>query len=152
MAYLIVGAVAIAATLGGAYAAMTARMAKLSAPSSQASPALDMVKIEPVSVPVVRRGKVAGYVIARVTITAAAGDVKDQRTLLSSYATEAVFRAVYEEQVFDFSELKVVEIMTLADRIARLANERLGRSIVHAAIIDGLSFVEPSGVRTQKLR
>ena len=150
--YLIVGGVAIVTTLGGAYAAMTMSAAHHAAPRTEATLALELMKIEPVSVPVVRFGKIVGYVIARVTISAPSSELKTLRPVVMAFATEAVFRAVYEEPTFDFAGLKVVELKTSADRISRFANERLGRPIVQASIIDGMSFVEPSGIRAHKGR
>lgn len=147
--HLAVGIVTLVATLAGSHGA-TYMAAGERHPGRPIDPvSLDVLKLEPVSVPIVRGGAIAGYAIARVNLSVPAPELKTMRPLLAAYATEAVFRAVYEETVFDFSGLKVVEIKALTDRITKFSNERIGRDVVKGAVIDGLSFVEPSNVRSR---
>jgi hypothetical protein len=149
---LALGLVAVAATLAGSYAAMLWGTAKKSGAEPEEQAILELVKLEPVSVPVIRGGKVDGYVIARVAVSAAASDVKKSKPVLAAYASEAVFRAVYEEEAFDFSALKAVQVSALAERIAKLANERIGRAAIKQSVIESLNFVSRSEVRLQQSR
>ena len=147
--HLAVGIFTLVATLAGSHGAMFIGMGERHSARSVDQVSLDVLKLEPVSVPIVRAGAIAGYAIARVSLSVPVPELKTMRPILAAYATEAVFRSVYEETVFDFSGLKVVEIKALTDRITKFSNERIGRDVVKGAVIDGLSFVEPTGIRSR---
>lgn len=145
-----VALVAILSTLGGSYCARLLATAAKSTAVAEEAAFVDIVKLEPISVPIVRKSKIEGYVIARIALSAPAYDVKNSKTVLMAYASEATFRAIYEDQVFDFAALKTADIAALAVRIAKLANERIGRPAIKSALVESLSFVSKSEVRTQQ--
>lgn len=145
-----VALVAIISTLGGTYAAKLFATAAKSAAVAEEGLVVDIVKLEPISVPIVRQGKIEGYVIARVALSAPSHDVKNSKAVLMAYASEATFRAIYEDQVFDFAALKAANVAALAGRISKLANERIGRPTIKQALVESLNFVAKSEVRTQQ--
>ena len=144
MRLLILGLVAIASTLAGSFAVRTWANSKKTPPRADEYATLEVIKLEPVSVPIVRNGRVEGYIIARASVSAEDSEVKKSRPLLVVYASEAVFRAVYEDEVFDFSAPKPAQFPLLAERISKLANEKLGRAIIKQSRVESLDFVKPS--------
>lgn len=145
--FLIVGLAAIAAVLGGAYAATVYETTKQSASETIAVEPVEIMKLEPISVPVIRQGVVEGYVIARVAVTAASSEVKKSRADFMLYAGAASFRAVYEEEALDFTALKLVQLASLSERITKLANAEIGRPSIKKTVIETLNFVKRSEVR-----
>src|SRR5688572_33316685 len=89
---LLLGFVVVIATLGGSYAAMQFSKGK---PSTAEDPAekAEVVRIDPISVPVVRAGKIQGYVIGRYAFSAPASAVRKEKDTLILYASEAIFRS-----------------------------------------------------------
>lgn len=143
---LALGLAAVGATLLGSYAA--AMLASPGSPAAAPEPeAIEVVKLDPVSVPVIRQGKVQGYVIARAAIMATAAEVKKHKPALVIYAGEAIFQAIYEEEAFDFAAMKPAKISALGDRIAMLANQRLGRAAIRQLAVESLNFLTPAETR-----
>jgi hypothetical protein len=143
---LLTGLSAVAATLAGSLGALLWTSGAGKSVKSAEQPAVEVLKLEPVSVPVIRGGAVQGYVIARASFLVDAAYAKTSRPQASAYAGEAAFRAIFAESV-DFAHLKPIELGGLADRMAALANERLGRAVFSRATIDNLSFVAKSEIR-----
>ncbi len=148
MRAMALGVVAIASTLLGNFASSLLMQSKQPEALKAEPLALDLIRLEPISVPIIRSGKVEGYVVARVSVSADAADVKSSKPLLIAYASEAAFRAIYEERAFDTLAItKVVELPGLADRIVKIANERIGRPTIKQAMVENLSVVPKSEVR-----
>ena len=144
---LIVGLVAVSAALGGVYAGTL-----LGAPTGPSTPVVaaepvEIIKLESVSVPIIRKGAVDGYVIAHVSITAIAAEVKKNRASLLLYAGAASFRAIYEEEGLDFAALKSIQLSALSERITKLASDEMGNSSIKKTTIESLSFVSRSEIR-----
>ncbi|MGE0768254.1 MAG: hypothetical protein AB7L90_17500 [Hyphomicrobiaceae bacterium] len=144
---LSLGVLAIVATLIGHYAAGI--VSSPSATEHVPQEHIDIVKLEPISAPVIRGGKVIGYVVARTSVTAPAADVKAHKALLAAYAAEAAFRAIYEEKSFDFSSLRAAEVLELSRRIVDHSNKRMGRATVREAVIESLNFVTQAELRSR---
>lgn len=148
MRSLFLGMIAIAATLGGHYAAGIS----FSSNSAEAplQEQVDLVKLEPISAPVIRDGKIIGYVIARISVAALAADAKAHKGLLAAYTSEAVFRGIYEERAFDFSAMRAVDVSELGRRVVELANKRFGKPAVREAIVESLDFVSQSELQARR--
>lgn len=146
---LAAGLVAIISTLGGAYAATRWPLHGGLKPDQAEAVAAELVKLEPVSVPIIRSGKVQGYVVARAVVSASAADVKRSRPALIAFATEALFRTIYDEQTIDFAALKPMQLAAIARRVVELANERIGQPAVRQTVIESLNFVSQAEVREQ---
>lgn len=143
---LLLGLVAVASTLGGGYIG-SMLSANSGGHTATESAKTDVVRLEPSSVPIIRHGKLTGYVVARAAVTADAEEVKNNKLVLSLYAAEAVFKAVFEEESFDFTALRPGQIASLNEIIVRTANERMGRTVLKHSILENLSFVTPDEVR-----
>jgi hypothetical protein len=148
---LALGLAGILATLAGNLA-ISWTYAKKPASTTEAQATLEVINLEPVSVPVIRDGKVEGYLVARVALSVDEADAKTNRPVLIIYANEAIFRALHEDEAFDFSALKPAQILPLAQRIATLANERIGRAVIKNAAIASLNYVRGADVRGQNGR
>jgi hypothetical protein len=145
---LLLGLVVVIATLGGSYAAMQFPRGTPSK-TEDATEKAEVVKLDPVSVPVVREGKIQGYVIGRFAFSAPASAVRKDKDVLSLYVNEAIFRSVYEEEGLDFTALKIVEVDKLIGRMVTKANARLGQSTIVQIFVESMNFLAHDAVRCQ---
>jgi len=148
MRSILLGIVTIAATIGGHYASGRVSSMKSSEPARQEP--VEIIKLEPISAPVVRDGKVVGYVIARMSIAAAEADAKAHKPLLVAYANEAVFRGIYEEKAFDFSAMRAADVSELSKRIVELANKRFGRPTVRETVVESINFMSQAELQARR--
>lgn len=150
--FLVLGLAAIAATHAGSVGARFLMTPKAAEVHGEQPIPLEYIKLDPVSVPIIRHAKVQGYVIAKVVVAADAADVKVNKPALTTYSNEAVFRAIYEEGDFDFSKLKPVQIATLAERMTALANGRMGRQAIRQSAVESLSFINQADLKDNRGR
>lgn len=147
--YIALAVIVVLATLGGSVAAI-----KLGAVDDERAAAprdiVEIVRLEQASVPVIRRGAVVGYVLAQLSFAAAANDLKSDKQALTIYVTEAGFSTVFEEDGFDFASLRTVQIATLADRMLKRANDRIGRDAIKKVVIESLAFLDQGAVRCRR--
>lgn len=145
---LLLGLVVVIATLGGSYAAMQFPHGSPTA-TSDTSEKAEVVKLDPTSVPVVRAGKIQGYVIGRFAFSASGSELKKNKDPLVQYVSEAIFRSVYEEADLDFATLKIIEVEKLVGRIVAKANERIGRAAIAEVFVESMNFLAHDAVRCQ---
>jgi hypothetical protein len=148
---LLAGLVVVLSTLAGSYAATKLSRSVVPAVSGQEAEELAVIKLDPVSVPVVRGGKIQGYVLARIAFATRSKEMK-HRELLTLYVSEAVFRSVYEEEALDFADMKPVQIDALVQRIIARANMRIGRPAAAQVIVDSLNFLAHEAVRCHQVK
>lgn len=148
---IVLGLAGIAATLGGTFLA-TILGAPTDAKVEKKEPEVEIVKFDAISVPIIRRAKVQGYVVVRISILAHSAELKTGRPTLTAFASEAAFRAIYEEEAFDFSALKPVQIAAIAEKITVLANGRLVRPYIKQTAIESLNFVTQSEIKDVRHR
>lgn len=148
--FLALGIAAMLATIGGSYAAIQFGARDGGKTAASSAVVEEAVRMEQASIPIVRDGKVQGYVLAQVTYTAAAEDIKSTKALLNVYVNEAIFSTVYEEENFNFTALKKVEIADLAGRIRKAANGRAGRETVNKVLVESLMFLDQESVRCRR--
>lgn len=148
---LLLGLVVVLSTLGGSYAAM--KLPQSSAPGADtgATEELTVVKLDPVSVPVVRGGKIQGYVLGRIAFAASAKEMKN-KDVLTLYVNEAIFRSVYEEEALDFTALKPMQVEALVLRTVEKANSRIGRPAIAQVFVESLNFLAHEAVRCQHVK
>jgi hypothetical protein len=142
---LVVGIAAILSTLAGSYLAALLTGGSRD-PEQKASVALEFIKLDVISVPVIRSGKIQGYVLVRASVGVPLDEAKNGRPVITVYSSEGVFRALHEED-FDFKALKPTEIARLADRATSLINARIGRGAVKSTAFESVNFVPQSEVR-----
>ncbi|MFM9938881.1 MAG: hypothetical protein ACKVP7_05230 [Hyphomicrobiaceae bacterium] len=146
------GLAAVVATLIGCFAGAHQYNASRNAPKPAAEAELEIVKLEPITVPIIRKSKIQGYVIVHAAFGATAAEAKRSRNALTLYAGEALFQAIYEDDAFDFSAIKAAQLAALAEKASKLANAKLGRAAIKQVAIENLSLVPHSGTRDAKAR
>lgn len=143
---LLTGFAIVLSTLGGSVAAVKLGGGAAGRPSAPAEK-LENLRIEGISVPSLRGGKVSGYVVASIVAMVPSSVLKERQEAVASYLKEAAFSTLYQEAAFDFSTLKPAETEQLAGAIRSRADRRLGGGAVKEVLIENLSFVTPEEIR-----
>lgn len=144
MKLLVMGLVGVIATLGGIAGTRHLMRPK---PVVAVVEAYQHFKLEAVSVPILRTGKLVGYVIASASGSAKAKELTERRELVMSHLNAAAFRVIYGEPSFDFKELKPAQMQALAARMSDAANGSLGEGVVKDLVIETLNYMTPEEVR-----
>lgn len=147
---ILLGIVAVAATLGGAYAGMRFTSHTTAAADTREQEALEFVKLEVASVPVIREAAIVGYVVVRAAFSASSKDVKQSRPALTIFAAEALFKSIYEEEGLNFAALKPIQLGALTERITKAANMRFGRDAIRQLAVESLNYIPQDEVRCQQ--
>jgi ribosomal protein L3 len=149
---LLLGLVVVLSTLGGSYAAMKFPAAMSSGEKDPTSEPVTIVKLDPISVPVVRDGKIQGYVLGRLSFSAASSEASKNKDALLLYVNEAIFRAIYEEETLDFMSLRPIGVEALVGRVVEKANARIGRTAIVQVFVENLNFLAHEAVRCQAVK
>jgi hypothetical protein len=148
---LLLGLVVVIATLGGSYAAMQIPQGTTTAKEDPGEKT-EVVKIDPISVPIVRAGKIQGYVIGRFAFSAPASEVRKDKDTLILFASEAIFMGIYKEEELDFSALKIIEVDKLVERIISKVNARMSRPLITQVFVESMNFLAHEAVRCQQTK
>ncbi len=110
---------------------------------------VEFVKSETMSVPVIRGGKVIGYVVTELSFAVSkseGGEAEANAPL--PYLVDAAYRSIYENVSADFEHLKPQDLKTLSETVKKTANERLGKETVKDVLISNINFVGQDELRT----
>ncbi|WP_395664294.1 hypothetical protein [Methylocella sp.] len=97
-------------------------------------------KTEPVSVPIIADGSVAGYVVAKFSYLVDSDAVKKLPTPPDAFITDEAFRRLYVDKV-DFAHLEKYDIAGLTSSLIAKVNQRLGSDVVKDVLVEQFTFV-----------
>ncbi len=153
MVKMIILAFAVAVTtLGGVYAGLVLTAQSKVKADTREQEAVEFVKLDATSVPVIRDGAITGYVVVRAAYSASSTDVKQNRSSLTIYVAEALFKSIYAEVGLNFAAMKPLQLDALREGVQKAANARIGRSAIKQLAIESLSFLTMEEVRSQQKR
>jgi hypothetical protein len=137
-----------AVTLGATYAMM---QVSRSATEASTAPAyfggLDYVKTQLTGVPIIRSGKVQGYVMAQFVYTA------EQKTLVKMsirpelLLTDAAFKRIYADDALDYRQLGKQDLQKLVAELKDDVNRYYGKPIVKDILLETLDYLPIEVVR-----
>lgn len=146
---IVLGLLTVVATLAGAYAGLRVSPGATSGASAKEQEAVELVKLDPASVPVIRNGAIAGYVVVHAAYTATAKDIKQIRNLMTTYVNEAVFITLYGDDSINFTAMKPLQLEALAKRATKGANTRLEREAIKRVTFEGVNYLTQEEARNQ---
>jgi hypothetical protein len=148
----IAGVLAIAASMGAGYYAISASGAAAGKASTENFIGIDYVKIPPFAVPIIQDGKMEGYVLTEWVFTI---DAKTKAALTvppEVFIKEDAYRSIYGEVVVDFDNLDRVDLVALAETIRGNVNKRLGTEAITSALVQKFDFMQKDDVRDNNAR
>ncbi len=144
---LFVGVWVLAVALGATYGGAAYHAQKAAEPKEPAPAKLQVVRVRPVTVPVIVGGVLKGYVSAELAFVREAVE-KDKHGAAAaaaidpeSFIMDETFRVIYGENKVDFSHIEKVDLDALTKQIATRVNARLADSPVKEILIKGLAFI-----------
>jgi hypothetical protein len=108
---------------------------------------LESHKLDPLTVPMIRDGKVAGYVLAKLAFTADAKSVHGMSVDPAAFVTDEAFREIYSNGQIDFSRLEKYDLARLSDTIKSNVNQRFGTALVHDILFVEINYVDKASLK-----
>jgi flagellar basal body-associated protein FliL len=122
------------------------------APSEAEVEVIEFIKTDMVSVPVIREGKVQGYLVAQLSFAVNKTATKKLAFEPAPYLVDVAYRALYENSAIDFSQLQPQDLTLLAKKILEGANAKLGGEVVKDVLMNEINYVPRDEVRTNWVR
>ncbi len=113
---------------------------------------LEQVNIDTVSVPIIYKSQVSGYVLAKFVFLADGNDLKKMSVPAQLILTDEAFRAIYVGSFRDFQRLERYDLAALTNLIKKNANKRFGAPIIKDVLVDSINYVPKSEVRKRTAR
>jgi hypothetical protein len=145
---LLVGLWAGGVSLGGAYLAMMMNAeGPDKAESEDGSKVVEFVNTQSMSIPVIRDGKVAGYVVTEMSFAVQKGAEGGEAAAPTPYLIDAAYRTIFENVSADFGHLKPQDLKQLSEQVKKAANARLGEEKVQDVLVSSLNFIARDEIR-----
>lgn len=101
---------------------------------------LEQKKTQPISVPMISGGAVAGYVVAQFIYLIDPQALKRLSTPPDAFITDEAFRMLYVDKV-DFNHLAKYDLPSLTAELVKKVNQRLGGDIVKDVLVEQFNYV-----------
>lgn len=121
-------------------------------PSEAEVEVIEFIKTDMVSVPVIREGKVQGYLVAQLSFAVNKTATKKLAFEPTPYLVDVAYRALYENSAIDFAQLQPQDLTLLAQKILEGANAKLGGEVVKDVLMNEINYVPRDEVRTNWVR
>lgn len=108
---------------------------------------LDYVKSDIISVPIISKGAIGGYIVAQFVFTIDGTIFRQLSVPPNVFIVDEAFRALYAGDVVDFKDMKKYDIDGLKKKIAMNVNERFKAELIKDVLIERLNFIPLNEVR-----
>ena len=137
----------IAACLGFGVKIYLAGMEQQTGEDTVQEARIEQIATELAGIPIVKDGKVDGYLVLRVRSTIDRAAVKPESLDIAPYLMDATFRAVYERAAESLGRLRAKDVEQLTSRIRQITNLRLKSEIVQTVNLEQLNLVSAAEIR-----
>ena len=118
------------------------------APSAEEVAAIEFIKTDMVSVPIISGGRVQGYLDAQLSFAVNKVETAKLPFEPTPYLVDIAYRSLYENSVVDFSKLRPQDLTSLTMKISKAANEKFGAEVVKDVLMNEINYVPREEVRT----
>jgi hypothetical protein len=108
----------------------------------------EFIKSDMISVPVIRSGRVQGYVVAQFTFVVDTAEIAKLKYEPNPFLFDAAFRCLYENQTTDFSSLQQQDLTELVKQVLERANKKLAAPVTKDVLLTEINYVLRDEVRT----
>lgn len=112
----------------------------------------EYVKLDPITVAVVRSSEVRGYVILEVAIAIDKKARSEAEVPLEYLMRDLVLGHVHTDPNLDFYRLEQYDIGSLGKRLTVDINDKLGKELVKDVLVQDINFVSKEDVRDMLMR
>ena len=99
--------------------------------------------------PVIRDGRVQGYVLAQFVYTVDAHQKQSLPVPLDVFLLDEAFRTIYGSTTVDFEKLEKYDLTEFTGGILKNVNSRFKSQLVHEVLIEQLNFITMDMVRNK---
>ena len=117
------------------------------APAKAPLEGLQNEKLDPITIPMIRDGKIAGYVLAKLAFTADAKGLAAMSIDPKAFVTDEAFREIYSNGQIDFTQMEKYDLARLTDAIKTNVNQRLGTDLVHDILVVEINYVDKASLK-----
>ena len=150
---LLAGIVAALVALGSFYGAAVWVAAKEGkSVQAQVFTPLKEMKTDIISVPMIHKGEVQGYVLARFAWLVDEKKLKELAIDPGAIITDEAFRIIYASPITDFRHIEKYDLASLTRRLKEAVNRRLGDDLVHDVLVESINYVARSEIRYKGLK
>lgn len=102
---------------------------------------LDYRKTDGITVPIVKKDKIQGYVLASFVYTIDGEIASKLAVPPDPFILDEAFRAVYSTSSFDFEKPEQFDLTALTNSILEAVNARFKEKVVHEVLIEQFDFL-----------
>jgi hypothetical protein len=146
-----------AVTLASVYFSVTTATAPAPVESATKQSALELVKGETITVPVIGNGAVNGYFLGRISFMMHKDMIAGLNLPITEMTTDELFSLLVGNKMVDVSNIKTFDPGAFREEIKKGMNERLGGEYVAEVMLEQLDYLpkedvkENSGNKPQKV-
>ncbi len=109
---------------------------------------VEELKSEMTSVPIMRGGDIAGYLILQLSFAVDRGLLAERKLDPLPFLVDAAFRVVFSRTDVDFRRLKSKDLEEITAAIAAESNARIGADLVRHVLLQQVNYVRKEDIRT----
>lgn len=102
---------------------------------------IEYKKTRPLNVPIIAKGRLAGYVVAQFGYTLVADNAKELGVPPEAFLLDEAFQALYSDDKLDFHHLEKYDVASLTKSLAQKVNHRFNKEILKDVLVEELNFV-----------
>lgn len=110
------------------------------------------IKLDPITVALIRAGEVKGYVILEVAIAVDDHAESESKVPLQYLLRDLVLGNVHSDPQLDFYRLEQYDIGALGKKLTSDINEKLGKELVQDVLVQDINFISKQDVRDMLMR
>ena len=136
-----------AITLASVYLSVYLATAPAPAATDSKQSALELVKGETITVPIIGNGAVTGYFLGRVSFMMNKDMLKGVTLPLTEMTTDELFSLLVGNKMVDIANLKSFDPKTFREEVKKGMNERLGGEYVADVMLEQLDYLSKEEVK-----
>lgn len=113
---------------------------------------LEEIKMEIISVPVLRDDHIAGYFLARLVYTADEEEVKKLPVSPDTLLTDQFYTYLFGNPEIDFTDKAHFDIDAFRNSLRESVNKRVGAPVIHDVLVQQLDFLSKDEIRDNVVR
>lgn len=114
--------------------------------------ALELVRGESLTVPVISDGMITGYFLGRFSFMMDKEQIKGQNLPMTELTTDQLFTLLVGDKMIDLGNPGAFDLETFRTRIKDQLNAKLGEGMVDEVLVEQLDFISKEDIRTNVAR
>lgn len=145
---LAIGVWVVAVALGSSYVMASIRSGEADKPAVPTYfEGLDYRKTDNITVPMIARDVIQGYILARFVYTIDGKTAATMQVPPDPFVLDEAFRQLYSTKGFDFDTPSRFDLTKLVGSIKDSVNARYGQAVIHDVLVDQFDYIAKKDVR-----